>query len=169
MLDAANIAQICRGLSAAAISPEFKKRHFGGKQIIFLGDLMQLPPVSECRSVKPLYEDMVKFSLHQNSSRFNQDKRLTDGLFLFGLFRKFELTIQMRSKDRVHTNHITAMRTSDRKNPVRFYVVGFPSLSNFFSFCMCVCFTNHFFLFLFDRLLFGGCKFMLFLTLGFCI
>ena len=149
MLDAANIAQICRGLSIAAINPEFRKRHFGGKQIIFLGDLMQLPPVSECRCVKPLYEDMVRFSLHQNSSRFNQDKRLTDGLFLFGLFRKFELTIQMRSKDRVHTNHITAMRTSDRKNPVRFYVVGFPSLSNFFLFvCVCVFYEPFFFVFI---------------------
>ena len=118
MLDAANIAQICRGLSAAAISPEFKKRHFGGKHIIFLGDLMQLPPVSECRSVKPLYEDMVKFSLHQNSSRFNQDKRLTDGLFLFGLFRKFELAKQMRSKDPIHTKHITTLRTSKKEKPV---------------------------------------------------
>ena len=120
MLDAANIAQICRGLSIAAINPEFRKRHFGGKQIIFLGDLMQLPPVSECRSVKPLYEDMVKFALHQNSSRFNQDKRLTDGLFLFALFRKFELRIQMRSKDSVHTNHIDTLRTSNQEKPVRF-------------------------------------------------
>lgn len=118
MLEAASIVQIGRGLSAAAINPELRQRNFGGMQMVFLGDLMQLAPVSECRCVKPLYEDMVKFSLRQNSSRFNQDKRLTDGLFLFQQFRKFELTIQMRSKDRVHTNYITSMRTNNKEKPV---------------------------------------------------
>ena len=87
--------------------------------MIFLGDLMQLPPVSEFRAVKPLYEDMVQFRLHQNSSRFNQDKRLTDGLFLFESFRKFELTKQMRSKDATHTKHIESCRTSKKEKPVR--------------------------------------------------
>ena len=113
--------------------------------MVFLGDLMQLAPVSECRCVKPLYEDMVNFSLRQNSSRFNQDKRLSDGLFLFQQFRKFELTIQMRSKDRVHTNYITSMRTNNKEKPVRFYTIGFPSLSNLFCF-VCV-FWNLFFFF----------------------
>ena len=117
-MDIAGIVQISRAFSAAAINPEFRQSKFGGKQMIFLGDLMQLAPVSECRCVKPLYEDMVKFSLCQNSSRFNQDKRLVDGLFLFQHFRKFELTIQMRSKDRVHTNYITSMRTNNKKKPV---------------------------------------------------
>ena len=118
MMEAASIVQIARAFSAAAINPEFQQRDFGAKQMIFLGDLMQLAPVSECRCVKPLYEDMVKFSLHQNSSRFNQDKRLVDGLFLFQKFRKFELTKQMRSKDRVHTNYITSMRTNNKEKPV---------------------------------------------------
>ena len=119
MLDAANLCQISRGYSIAAIKPEFRKLHFGGKQFVLLGDLMQLPPVSEFRAVKPLYEDMVKFALHQNSSRFNQDKRLTDGLYLLGLFRKFELTKQLRSKDPVHTKHIELLRTSKEEKPVR--------------------------------------------------
>ena len=118
MLEAASVVQIGRGFSAAAINPELRQRNFGGMQMVFLGDLMQLAPVSECRCVKPLYEDMVKFSLRQNSSRFNQDKRLVDGLFLFQKFRKFELTIQMRSKDRVHTNYITSMRTNNKEKPV---------------------------------------------------
>ena len=138
MLEAGSIVQICRAFSAAAINPELQQRKFGGMQMVFLGDLMQLAPVSECRCVKPLYEDMVNFSLRQNSSRFNQDKRLTDGLFLFQQFRKFELTIQMRSKDRVHTNYITSMRTNNKEKPVWFYSIGFPSLPNVFFFCVCV-------------------------------
>ena len=148
MLEAGSIVQICRAFSAAAINPELQQRNFGGMQMVFLGDLMQLAPVSECRCVKPLYEDMVNFSLRQNSSRFNQDKRLSDGLFLFQQFRKFELTIQMRSKDRVHTNYITSMRTNNKEKPVRFYTIGFPSLPNLFSF-VCV-FWNLFFFHLTD-------------------
>ena len=132
MLDAAGIAQICRGYSAAAIKPEFQKLPFGGKHMIFLGDLMQLPPVSEFRAVKPLYEDMVQFALHQNSSRFSQDKRLTDGLFLFESFRKFELTKQMRSKDPVHTKHIESCRTSKKEKPVRTLFDVFAKLCSYY-------------------------------------
>ena len=164
MLEAGSIVQICRAFSAAAINPELQQRKFGGMQMVFLGDLMQLAPVSEWRCVKPLYEDMVNFSLRQNSSRFNQDKRLSDGLFLFQQFRKFELTIQMRSKDRVHTNYITSMRTNNKEKPVRFYTIGFPSLPNVFSF---VCVFWNLFFFSFDRLLLPVCKFTLFVTLGF--
>ena len=42
MLEAGSIVQICRAFSAAAINPELQQRNFGGMQMVFLGDLMQL-------------------------------------------------------------------------------------------------------------------------------
>ena len=119
MLDAAMLARISSCYASAATTQENKKRPFGGKDIVIIGDLLQLPPVSEFRSVKPFYEDMVANALNQNSSRFNQDKRLTDGLTLLECFSKFELTIQMRSKDITHTRHIESLRTNNAKKPVR--------------------------------------------------
>ena len=36
---------------------EEKKYEFGGKDMVIIGDLIQLPPISEWRNVKPLYDD----------------------------------------------------------------------------------------------------------------
>ena len=122
MLDTAMLAQVSSSYAAAAVSTESKKLPFGGKDIIILGDLLQLPPISEYRAIKPLYWDMVSFALHQGSSRFDQDKRLTDGLVIFEMFKKFELTQQMRSKDKQHTRHIDALRTSTQQKHVCLHV-----------------------------------------------
>ena len=73
MLDAAMLARVSSSYAAAAVSPESKKLPFGVKDIIILGDLLQLPPISEYRAIKPLYGDMVSFALHQGSSRFDHD------------------------------------------------------------------------------------------------
>ena len=118
MLDAAMVARMSECLTAAASGVEEKKLKFGGKDIIFIGDEMQLSPVSEFRHVKPLFDDMVTSALHQNSSRFNRDKRLTDGLVIFEAFRKFELTKQMRSTDSVHTKHVESLRSGKSTKPV---------------------------------------------------
>ena len=118
MLDAAMLARISSCYAAAATTEENKNLPFGGKDIVIIGDLLQLPPVSEFRAVKPLYEDMVANALQQTTSRFNQDKRLTDGLTLFEAFKKFELTVQMRSKDDNHTTHINNLRTGYQEKPV---------------------------------------------------
>ena len=119
MLDAAMLARISECYTAAALTEELQKYHFGGKDIVIIGDLMQLPPVSEWRNVKPLYDDMVTSALQQNSSRFNNEKRLIDGLTIFENFRKFELTKQMRCSDKVHNNHVGNIRTGDAAQPVR--------------------------------------------------
>ena len=134
MLDAAMLGQISDGYAAAAISSEAKKLRFGGKNVVIIGDLLQLPPVSECRAVRPLYEDMVCFALHQNSSRFNQEKRLTDGLVIFENFNKFELTKQMRSKDKRHTHHIQALRTCAGQKHVCVIIYA-----KCVRVCVCVC------------------------------
>jgi hypothetical protein len=119
MLDAAMLARVSSCYAAAAISEENKTLPFGGKDIVIIGDLLQLPPISEYRAVKPLYDDMVANSLRQSTSRFSQDKRLTDGLTLFESFKKFELTVQMRSNDKRHTKHIESLRTANQAKPVR--------------------------------------------------
>ena len=118
MLDAAMLARVSSCYAAAATVTTNKDLPFGGKDIIIIGDLLQLPPISEFRSVKPLYDDMVANALQQNSSRFNEDKRLTDGLTLFEKFNKFELVKQMRSKDKRHTKHIESLRTERQAKPV---------------------------------------------------
>ena len=118
MLDAAMLARVSSCYAAAATVTTNKGLPFGGKDIIIIGDLLQLPPISEFRSVKPLYDDMVANALHQKSSRFNEDKRLTDGLTLFEKFNKFELVKQMRSKDKRHTKHIESLRTERQTKPV---------------------------------------------------
>ena len=118
MLDAAMLARVSSCYAAAATATTNKDLPFGGKDIIIIGDLLQLPPISEFRSVKPLYDDMVANALQQNSSRFNEDKRLTDGLTLFEKFNKFELKKQMRSKDKRHTKHIESLRTERQVKPV---------------------------------------------------
>jgi hypothetical protein len=118
MLDAAMLARVSSCYAAAATVTTNKDLPFGGKDIIIIGDLLQLPPISEFRSVKPLYDDMVANALHQKTSRFNEDKRLTDGLILFEKFRKFELVKQMRSKDKKHTKHIESLRTERQAKPV---------------------------------------------------
>ena len=118
MLDAAMLARVSSCYAAAATVTTNKDLPFGGKDIIIIGDLLQLPPISEFRSVKPLYDDMVANALQQNSSRFNEDKRLTDGLTLLEKFNKFELKKQMRSKDKRHTKHIESLRTERQAKPV---------------------------------------------------
>jgi hypothetical protein len=118
MLDAAMLARISECYTAAAPTDESQKYHFGGKDMVIIGDLMQLPPVSEWRNVKPLYYDMVTSALQQNSSRFNKEKRLIDGLTIFEDFRKFELTKQMRCSDKVHTSHIESIRIGKAAQPV---------------------------------------------------
>ena len=118
MLDAAMLARISECYTAAAPTDEAKKYHFGAMDMVIIGDLMQLPPVSEWRNVKPLYHDMVASTLQQNSSRFNKEKRLIDGLTIFEDFRKFELTMQMRCSDKVHGNHVENIRTGNAAQPV---------------------------------------------------
>ena len=118
MLDAAMLARISECYTAAALTDEAKKHYFGGKDMVIIGDLMQLPPVSEWRNVKPLYHDMVTSALQQNSSRFNKEKRLIDGLTIFEGFCKFELTKQMRCSDKVHTNHVETIRVGNATQPV---------------------------------------------------
>ena len=119
MLDAAMLARVSECYVAAALTDEERENHFGAKDIVIIGDLYQLPPVSEWRNVKPLYDDMVTNVMQQNSARFNQDKRLIDGLTIFENFHKFELTKQMRCSDKIHTCHIENLRTRDAKQPVR--------------------------------------------------
>jgi len=46
VLDADMHLQISDGCKEAAINPEYKKLPFGGKHIIMIGELLQLPPVS---------------------------------------------------------------------------------------------------------------------------
>ena len=60
MLDAAMLARVSECYVAAAFTDEEKEYNFGGKDMVIIGDLMQLPPVSEWRNVKPFYDDMVK-------------------------------------------------------------------------------------------------------------
>ena len=73
MLDAAMLARISECYTAAALTDEAKKHHFGGKDMVIIGDLIQLPPVSEWRNVKPLYHDMVASALHHRVSITRRD------------------------------------------------------------------------------------------------
>jgi len=118
MLDAAMLARISSCYAAASTSTTMKDLPFGGKDIVIIGDLLQLPPISEFRAVKPLYDDMVFSALCQHTSRFNQDKRLSDGLTLLESFKKVELKVQMRSKDKTHTKHIESLRSEPNQKPV---------------------------------------------------
>ena len=119
MLNAAMLARVSECYCAAASTQENQNLPFGGKDIVIIGDLLQLPPISKYRLVKPLYDDMIDNALQQATSRFSRDKRLTDGLMLLEAFKKFELTIQMRSKDLRHTSHVNNLRTGSRQKPVR--------------------------------------------------
>lgn len=132
MLDAAMLARVSECYVAAAFTDEEKEYNFGGKDMVIIGDLMQLPPVSEWRNVKPLYDDMVKNALQQDSSRFDKDKRLIDGLTIFESFRKFELTKQMRCSDQAHTVHVENLRTRNADRPVRRSVLAI-SVMPFFN------------------------------------
>ena len=58
MLDTDMLAQVSSFYAAAAVSAESKELSFGGKDIVILGDLLQLPPISEFRTIKPLYQSV---------------------------------------------------------------------------------------------------------------
>ena len=89
--------------------PQPKKLLWGGMNIIWMGDMLQLPPPS--RFVRPLYYDCVLET--KGCADFNSDSDRLDGIRVFREFTKMELSTQNRAKDPAHMNRIHRMRTSD--------------------------------------------------------
>ena len=85
------------------------KLRWGGMHILWMGDMLQLPPPS--RFVRPLYYDCVTET--RGGDEFDEDGDRLDGVQLFREFVKMELTTQNRARgDRAHMQRIHRMRTS---------------------------------------------------------
>ena len=85
------------------------KLRWGGMHILWMGDMLQLPPPS--RFVRPLYYDCVTET--RGGDEFDEDGDRLDGVRLFREFVKMELSTQNRARgDRAHAQRIHRMRTS---------------------------------------------------------
>ena len=84
------------------------KMPWGGMNIIWMGDMLQLPPPS--RFVRAIYDDCVGET--RGGEDFNEDTDRLDGVRVFRQFCKMELTTQNRARrDREHKDRIYRMRT----------------------------------------------------------
>ena len=121
MLDSAMIGSVDCAYNAAV---EEKNKEsdlaFGGRDLVLIGDLMQLAPVAKYRShlVRPLYHDCVIESLSRESAKFNSNPMLLHGVKLFRRFKKIELSQQMRSDDPIHTKIIEKFRDPQCRKPI---------------------------------------------------
>ena len=70
MLDAAMLARVSECYSAAASTQVNQNLPFGGKDIVIIGDLLQLPPISKYRLVKPLYDDMIDNAFEEEAEEY---------------------------------------------------------------------------------------------------
>lgn len=113
MLHARMLACIERRWREADMLDTGQNAPWGGMNMIWMGDMLQLPPPS--RFFRPLYYDCV--SETRGGAEFDDETDRLDGVRVFRQFKKMELTTQNRARgDREHMPRIHRMRTSD--NPI---------------------------------------------------
>ena len=111
MLHAKFINTVNQRYTGADLLHQGSKKPFGGMNVLFLGDMLQLPPPNNFS--KAIFVDCVDETA--GGPKFAKDSALYAGVHVFRQFKKVELTTQNRAKgDKTHQHIIHRLRTAEQ-------------------------------------------------------